>query len=71
MRFQRVAVWLCVVILAGLATGNGFATATDDDAGGFAAADAQILSEIREHSEAMQNLEYLSDNIGARLSWKL
>jgi len=68
MRFQRVAVWVCVVILAGLATGNGFATATDDDAGGFAAADAQILSEIREHSEAMQNLEYLSDNIGARLT---
>ena len=31
-------------------------------------ADAQILSEIREHSEAMENLEYLSDNIGPRLT---
>src|SRR5260370_36786881 len=34
----------------------------------FAAADAQILSEIREHSEAAANLEYLSDSIGARLT---
>src|SRR6266403_733121 len=32
------------------------------------AADAQILSEIREHSEAAANLEYLSDSIGARLT---
>jgi carboxypeptidase Q len=34
----------------------------------FAAADARILSEIREHSEAMANLEYLSDSIGPRLT---
>jgi Zn-dependent M28 family amino/carboxypeptidase len=39
-----------------------------DDATGMAAADDQILSEIRDHSEAMQNLEYLSDEIGARLT---
>jgi len=34
----------------------------------FAAADAQIVSEIREHSDAAANLEYLSDSIGARLT---
>jgi len=34
----------------------------------FAAADAQIISEIRDHSELMDNLEYLSDRIGPRLT---
>jgi carboxypeptidase Q len=34
----------------------------------FAAADAQILAEIRDHSELMANLEYLSDRIGPRLT---
>src|ERR1700739_4020999 len=68
MRFNRVAVWLCVVMLGGVAALRGFATAAQDDTSEFAAADAQILSEVREHSEAMQNLEYLSDNIGARLT---
>jgi len=67
MRFHRV-VLLCVVLLAGFAARKGFAAPADDGAGGFAAADAQILSEIRDHSEAMPNLEYLSDNIGPRLT---
>ncbi|PMZ18148.1 hypothetical protein, partial [Pseudomonas sp. FW306-02-F08-AA] len=30
--------------------------------------DAQIIGEIREHSELMSNLEYLSDAIGPRLT---
>jgi carboxypeptidase Q len=34
----------------------------------LAAADARILAEIRDHSEAMENLEYLSDQIGPRLT---
>ncbi len=34
----------------------------------FAPADAQILAEIRDHSELMDNLEYLSDRIGPRLT---
>jgi Zn-dependent M28 family amino/carboxypeptidase len=38
------------------------------DTNDYAAADAQILKEIHEHSEAMGNLEYLSDAIGARLT---
>lgn len=68
MRLQRVAVLLCVVVLAGVAARKGFARTADDDASENAAADAQILSEIRDHSEAMQNLEYLSDSIGPRLT---
>jgi hypothetical protein len=68
MRFQRVAVMLCVMMLAGIAARTGVATPPDGDSDSFAAADAQILSEVREHSEAMQNLEYLSDNIGPRLT---
>jgi carboxypeptidase Q len=39
-----------------------------DDSGGFASADARILAEIHDHSETMANLEYLSDNIGPRLT---
>src|SRR3984893_5781363 len=38
------------------------------DPNDYAAADAQILKEIHEHSEAMENLEHLSDAIGARLT---
>ncbi len=68
MRFNRLAVWSCVMMLTGVAGLRGFAAAAEDDTNGFTAADAQILSEVREHSEAMQNLEYLSDNIGARLT---
>src|SRR6266478_3857225 len=67
MRFHRV-VLLCVMLLAGFAARKGFAAPADDGAGAFAAADAQMLSEIRDHSEAMTNLEYLSDNIGPRLT---
>jgi carboxypeptidase Q len=68
MRFQRVAAALCVVWLAGIAARKGFATPPDGDTNPFAAADAQILNEVREHSEALANLEYLSDNIGPRLT---
>jgi carboxypeptidase Q len=34
----------------------------------IASADKQIIGEIREHSEAMQNLEHLSDVIGPRVT---
>ena len=33
-----------------------------------AAADAKILGEIRDHSEAMANIEYLCDRIGPRVT---
>ena len=44
------------------------ARAAGDDASSLAATDQQILTEIRDHSEVMDNLEYLSDRIGARLT---
>jgi len=72
MRLQRATmrcvVVLCAVALAGIAVREGFAAPPDGDAAAIAAADAKILGEIREHSEVMQNLEYLSDSIGARLT---
>ena len=68
MRFRRAAVVLCVVMVAGIAARKGLASPTEGDAAAIAEADAQILSEVREHSEVMQNLEYLSDSIGPRLT---
>ena len=42
--------------------------AANDEASAMAETDARILSEIQEHSELMENLEYLSDRIGPRLT---
>src|SRR5262249_53960838 len=50
-----------------IAARKGFA-APPDDLNPLAAADAQILAEVRDHSEAAQNLEYISDSIGPRLT---
>jgi carboxypeptidase Q len=47
-------------------TGDSSPDAVDPAA--FAAADEKILAEVRDHSEAMANLEYLSDSIGPRLT---
>jgi carboxypeptidase Q len=58
---------LCAVLLL-LAVVKGRAFPAPDDVSPYAAADAQILAEIRDHSEAAQNLEYISDNIGPRLT---
>src|SRR2546429_9324245 len=68
MSSRRVTIPVCVaaLVLAGVRVGSAKPAA--DDASAFAAADAQILSEIREHSQAMDNLEYLSDEIGPRLT---
>src|SRR5580765_1825747 len=71
MRLPRVAIVLCALVLVGFAAKKGFANAPADDAAAIAAADAQILNEVRDHSEAMQNLEYLSDSIGPRLTGSL
>jgi len=67
MRLRRIGVSVCGVVLAFGAVRGGWAEPAEEKSA-FAAADAQILSEIREHSEAAANLEYLSDNIGARLT---
>ena len=68
MRLRRIGVMVCGVVVLSAAVRVGWAGAAGEEKSPFAAADAQILSEIREHSEAAANLEYLSDNIGARLT---
>src|ERR1700686_4664775 len=66
MNLRRVIAFAFVLLLAmgALHTTAHPAGDTND----YAAADTQILKEIHEHSEAMGNLEYLSDEIGARLT---
>src|SRR5690242_7737824 len=63
---------ICVLVLCCSAVMIGvcfrFAQAAGDEKSPFADADAQIIAEIRAHSEAAANLEYLSDSIGARLT---
>src|SRR5262249_46439993 len=61
---------LCAALFAvtfGFGVMKGLAVPPADESSPFAA-DAQILAEIHDHSEAAQNLEYISDNIGPRLT---
>src|ERR1043166_3706344 len=69
MRFHRMvaACTLASWAIVAIAARQGFA-APAEDTNPLAAADAQILAEVRDHSEAMQNLEYISDSIGPRLT---
>jgi len=66
MNAKRVLA-LCVVLFV-LAVMKGLAFPAADETSPFAAADAQILGEIHDHSEAAANLEYISDMIGPRLT---
>jgi carboxypeptidase Q len=68
MNSRRVTVLVfgCVLVLMGVRAGS--ARPSPDEKSSLAAADGRILSEIREHSEAMDNLEHLSDSIGQRLT---
>src|SRR6266481_5814149 len=68
MNSRRVVVVLCAVALVFAGVRAGSAKPAAEDTNAFAAADAQILSEVRDHSEAMQNSEYLGDSIGPRLT---
>src|SRR6266576_5622672 len=68
MNSRRVAMLVCVAVLVLAGVRAGSAKPAPDDTNPFAAADAQILSEIHDHSQAMDNLEYLSDEIGPRLT---
>src|SRR5713101_3740221 len=68
MRLRRIGVLVCGMVLVLGAVRGGLAGGAGEEKSPFAAADAQILNEIREHSEAAANLEYLSDSIGARLT---
>ncbi len=67
MNSRRVAMLAAgALLIAGVYAKS--ARSSPDDKSSLAAADAQILQEIREHSEAMANLEHLSDEIGPRLT---
>jgi Zn-dependent M28 family amino/carboxypeptidase len=63
-----MAIFVCVAVLVLAGVRVGSAKPAADDTSAFAAADEQILSEIHDHSQAMENLEYLSDEIGPRLT---
>ena len=68
MRNHRKSIVVVCLSLLFLAMPSWKARAADEDANSLAAVDAQILGEIRDHSELMTNLEYLSDRIGPRLT---
>ena len=68
MNSRRTAAVVFVAVLAVFVTHEGLAQRTPDLLSPFAAADEQILSEIQQRSEAAENLEYLSDEIGPRLT---
>ena len=68
MNVRRVVLVVFWAVLLLAAVRAGLARPAGDEASAVAAADAQILSEIHNHSQAMENLEYLSDAIGPRLT---
>jgi hypothetical protein len=68
MNVRRVVLFVFAVVLVLAVVRAGAARTAVDDSNAFAAADAQILSEIRDHSQVMENLQYLSDEIGPRLT---
>src|SRR5215467_1277610 len=68
MKSRRVCTVAFVCLLVLVAVRTMLANPTPAEENAFAAADARILSEIRDHSEAMDNLEHLSDAIGPRLT---
>jgi len=68
MNSRRVGVLVlgCVLVLTGVR--GGWARPSPDEKSSFATADGEIIGEIRDHSEVMANLEYLSDSIGQRMT---
>jgi carboxypeptidase Q len=68
MNVRRFTVLVLLIVLVFAIVHAGSASPSPDEQNPFAAADAQILAEIHEHSEAFANLEYLSDSIGPRLT---
>lgn len=68
MNSRRMLVVIFALVLGVAIAHKSAALPPPDETTPLSAADAQILSEISEHSEVMQNLEYLSDEIGPRLT---
>jgi len=64
---RKALIAVCsLAMLIGTATWK--ARAATEESNSTVAVDAAILGEIRDHSELMSNLEYLSDRIGPRLT---
>ena len=68
MKKNRKAIGVVGLMLCLLVGRAWTAHAANEETNPVGAADARILSEIHEHSELMDNLEYLSDQIGPRLT---
>jgi carboxypeptidase Q len=68
MKKNRKAIGVAGFLLCVMVGRAWTARAANEETNPVAAADAKILSEIRDHSELMDNLEYLSDEIGPRLT---
>ena len=68
MKKNRKAIGVVGLTLCLLVGRAWSARAANEESNPIAAADAKILGEIHEHSELMDNLEYLSDQIGPRLT---
>jgi carboxypeptidase Q len=68
MNKNRRAIGVVAFLLCVLVGRAWTARAATEEANPVATADAKILSEIHDHSELMDNLEYLSDEIGPRLT---
>jgi hypothetical protein len=68
MKKNRKAIGVVGLMLCLLVGRAWTARAANEESNPIAAADAKILGEIHEHSELMDNLEYLSDEIGPRLT---
>jgi carboxypeptidase Q len=67
MNLRRISAFVFGGVLVLLAVQAQSARPAPDESP-FAAADERLLAEVRDHSEAMANLEYLSDSIGPRLT---
>jgi carboxypeptidase Q len=68
MNLRRVVLFVFAAVFAMGANRAVPARSAGDEASVTAAADAQILREVRERSEAIENSEYLGDVIGPRLT---
>jgi carboxypeptidase Q len=68
MKTNRKAIGVAGLVLCVVVGRAWIARAANEEKNPVAAADARILGEIHEHSELMDNLEYLSDQIGPRLT---
>ncbi|HUL33498.1 MAG TPA: M20/M25/M40 family metallo-hydrolase [Candidatus Eisenbacteria bacterium] len=67
MKMNRKTTGVAAVLVCLLAA-KAWPAGPDEEKNSNAAVDVQIMGEIRDHSELMANLEYLSDEIGPRLT---